>query len=67
MFLTTGSKFSTSAILINNVLRRNGKAQRFCFYSTKRESEGQISFGDVTGDLKVPKNPELVPKNYGEF
>lgn len=66
MLLTPARRYSTSAIFFNNVLRRNGKPQRFCFYSTKQsEVEGQISIGDITKDLETPTNPELVPRNYG--
>lgn len=41
------------------------------FYTTKsssaQTSDGQITIGDVTKELKTPANPELVPQKYGNI
>jgi len=47
----------------------NGRFQPFInkFYTTKvKETDDQITIGDVTKILKEPTNPELVPQKYGE-
>ncbi|XP_055389541.1 von Willebrand factor A domain-containing protein 8 [Condylostylus longicornis] len=57
---------SGSSITKCNIFRKFKLGQyNTVYYCTKHiEGEGRIVIGDVTKDVKTPKNPELIPQNY---
>lgn len=63
---------STTKTLKNsqNVIKSTQYVPMFMkFYSNKVETSDKdtITIGDVTKNIKLPTNPELVPQKYGEF